>query len=82
MCKMGDTRCADPALQLDVDVLMFEYLLHNAIKSQLSAMDQSYNNEGVKTETDGEELEATAQRLLIMFECEYYSVKFDSLIEC
>ncbi|KAK5454226.1 hypothetical protein LTS15_006226 [Exophiala xenobiotica] len=32
--KMVDTRCADPDLQLDVDIMILEYTLHQAVKAQ------------------------------------------------
>ena len=37
---MADTRCVDPEYQLDVDVMMLEYLLHHAIQAQLRALQQ------------------------------------------
>ncbi|KPI44506.1 uncharacterized protein AB675_8457 [Cyphellophora attinorum] len=41
---MGDTRCANPEYQFDVDVLMLEYLLHHAIRAHLVAAQHQPND--------------------------------------
>jgi hypothetical protein len=78
---MGDTRCADPALQLDVDTMMFEYLLYNAIQSQIRAMEEKNNRSGNNAREDDGVLEATAQRLLTAFECENPTISLNLIAD-
>lgn len=35
---MADTRCANPEYQLDVDILMVEYVVHKAVEAQLKVL--------------------------------------------
>ena len=42
---MADTRCVNPEYQLDVDVLILEYLLYNAIRAQFKVLRPRYEAE-------------------------------------
>ncbi|KIW43335.1 uncharacterized protein PV06_04447 [Exophiala oligosperma] len=57
--KMSDTRCADPDLQLDVDVMILEYTLYHAIKSQFGLLSIGCRDATQTTE---------ANRLLTIFD--------------
>lgn len=35
---MADTRCANPEYQLDVDVMMVEYVVYKAVEAQLKLL--------------------------------------------
>jgi hypothetical protein len=54
---MADTRCADPELQLDVDLMILEYALYHATKARLEAL---------QAEDEGRNGEAT--RLVLVFD--------------
>ena len=68
---MADTRYADPDLQLDVDVMSFEYLLYQATKAQFRSLKPSGTNGSSGTILRDDTLiepEETAQRLLEIFQ--------------
>lgn len=44
---MADTRCADPEYQLDVDIMMLEYLLYHATKAYFRALQNSHGMESM-----------------------------------
>lgn len=46
---MVDTRCANPALQLDVDVMVLEYTLHQAIRAQFDLLTHDSKDAGKPT---------------------------------
>lgn len=54
---MADTRCADPGLQLDLDLMVLEYTLYQAMKARL---------ETLQTKEEGTETEAA--RLTLIFD--------------
>ena len=62
--NMSDTRRANAAYQLDVDGMIFDYLLYHAIKSQLELLTVESGNGHVDPE---HELINTAERLLTTF---------------
>lgn len=35
---MANTKCANPEYQLDVDILMVEYVVHRAVEAQLKVL--------------------------------------------
>ena len=68
---MADTRCVNPANQLDVDVLILEYLLYNALRAEFSVLRPGCE---VKSEEDTinslpSSDVAEANRLLQAFDC-------------
>lgn len=54
---MADTRCADPGLQLDVDLMVLEYTLYQAMRARLATL---------QTKEEGAETEAA--RLTLIFD--------------
>lgn len=56
---MADTRCADPELQLDVDIMILEYTLYQAIRALFESLSSGAHNEIKATE---------AARLVIIFD--------------
>ena len=70
---MSDTRCADPTLQIDVDVMVLEYLLHQATKAQFRVLNppgMGTSNRMPQRDERSMEDEAAAQRLLGAFQSE------------
>lgn len=45
---MADTRCADPGLQLEVDLMILEYMLYQATKARLQALRAEQERQGAK----------------------------------
>jgi hypothetical protein len=46
---MADTRCANPAYQLDVDELTLEYLIYNTLKAHIDEWDPKYQSTSEST---------------------------------
>lgn len=70
---MSDTRCADPTLQIDVDVMVLEYLLYQATRAQFQALESlsiGKRNTTPQPQPDDKLVkdEAAAQRLLDGFQ--------------
>lgn len=51
---MADTRCANTEYQLEVDILMIEYVLYKAIQAQLHLLNLSIAPESQHRNGDGE----------------------------
>lgn len=69
---MSDTRCADPTLQIDVDVMVLEYLLYQATGAQFQALHSPIiGTRNITPQPDDKSIkdEAAAQRLLNAFQC-------------
>ena len=71
---MAQIRCADPAYQLDVDIMMLEYTLHHALRAQFDALfiilaghERSNDGNGDNLR-DGHEVLKTAKMLLQTFD--------------
>lgn len=74
--KMTDTRCVNPEYQLDVDVMILEYLLYHAIRAQFDALRlKDENGQHVSIDADkADDRIPEAQRLLKTFDCEPFSI--------
>jgi hypothetical protein len=69
--QSDQTQRADPTLQLDVDVLTLEYLLHQAIGAQFEALKSENEGSPKTTNANARKVgiaEEKARRLLEMFE--------------
>lgn len=44
---MADTRCANPEYQLDVDIMMVEYVVYKAVEAQLKLLRSLTTTESV-----------------------------------
>lgn len=70
---MADTRCVNPEYQLDVDVMILEYLLYQSIRAHFKASvlpsDRPVNQDGISALRD------EANRLLLAFDCKGASLR-------
>ena len=78
---MADTRCVNPAYQLDIDVMILEHLLYHAIRAQFESLRPRYEKQ---TGHDNDEIpfrgrEREAERLLHAFDSKYILTFFGSL---
>ncbi|KAI1625530.1 hypothetical protein EDD37DRAFT_307362 [Exophiala viscosa] len=48
---MADTRCADPDLQLDVDIMILEYTLYKAVQAQFDLASSGHQDEAKAVES-------------------------------
>lgn len=66
---MADTRCANPAYQLDVDIMILEYVLYHAIKCQLAVLTPSAEaGESPHTCVELQNRQGEAARLVAVFD--------------
>jgi hypothetical protein len=64
---MADTRCANPAYQLEVDEMVLEYLVYNTLKAHIDEWNPDYHN---ATKPNGHRLEK-ASKLLSTLDSEW-----------
>ncbi|KAK5275307.1 hypothetical protein LTR40_013247, partial [Exophiala xenobiotica] len=71
---MVDTRCADPDLQLDVDIMILEYTLYQAVKAQFDflscAIGSGCRQDGDEATTKAKAISST--RVLSIFDSFIY----------
>ncbi|KIW61162.1 hypothetical protein PV05_01319 [Exophiala xenobiotica] len=65
---MVDTRCADPDLQLDVDIMILEYTLYQAVKAQFDFLSSS----GCQDEAEAKAKAISSTRVLSIFDSFIY----------
>jgi hypothetical protein len=57
---MADTRCANPAYQLEVDEMVLEYLVYNTLKAHIDEWNPDYRN---ATKPNGHRVEKASKLL-------------------
>jgi hypothetical protein len=65
---MADTRCANPDLQLDVDLMVLEYTLFQATRAQFDLLLADWRDHDVQQARVSSDASATATRLLTIFD--------------